>query len=117
MRAQLRRQRARQPHLDLGDLAHRLEPVWHRLPHQNTPERVDGIPRNGYTFGMKTAISLPDDLFEQAERLARRLRKSRSRLYREAVTEYVARHDPDEITAAMDAVAGELNTQPDAFTS
>ncbi|MFL5301088.1 MAG: ribbon-helix-helix protein, CopG family, partial [Anaeromyxobacteraceae bacterium] len=51
---------------------------------------------------MKTAISLPDDLFEQAERLARRLDKSRSELYREAVAEYVARHDPEAITAALD---------------
>jgi predicted transcriptional regulator len=66
---------------------------------------------------MKTAISLPDDVFEQAEKLARRLNKSRSELYREAVAEYVARHDPDAITAAMDRVAEQLDAQPDAFAS
>lgn len=65
---------------------------------------------------MKTAISLPDDLFEQAEQLARRLKKSRSELYREALAEYVARHDPDAVTAAMDAVADAVDTRPDDFS-
>ncbi len=58
----------------------------------------------GYTFGMKTAVSLPEDVFEEAERLARRLRKSRSALYRDAIAEYVARHDPDVLTAKIDQV-------------
>ena len=39
----------------------------------------------GHTFGMKTAISLPDDLFLAAERQAKRTRKSRSQLYAEAL--------------------------------
>ena len=66
---------------------------------------------------MKMAISLPDDVFEQAEQLARYLKKSRSELYREAVAEYLARHDPDAITAAMDRLADELDTRPDNFAS
>ena len=45
---------------------------------------------------MKTAISIPDDVFERAERLARHTKKSRSQLFSEAVREYVARHAPDE---------------------
>lgn len=65
---------------------------------------------------MKTAISLPDAVFREAERLARRLNKSRSELYREAVAEYVARHDPDAVTAAMDRVAEQLDTRTDAFS-
>lgn len=64
---------------------------------------------------MKTAISLPDDVFERAERLARRLRKSRSELYREAVAEYVARREPDAVTEAMDRVADQIDTRPDVF--
>ncbi len=64
---------------------------------------------------MKTAISLPDELFAQAERLARRLKKSRSELYREAVAEFIARRDPDAITAAMDRVAAQVDTRADAF--
>jgi predicted transcriptional regulator len=66
---------------------------------------------------MKTAISLPDDVFDQAERLARRLRKSRSELYREAVAEYVARHEPEAITEAMNRVADQVDTRPDAFSA
>ncbi len=66
---------------------------------------------------MKTAISLPDEVFERAERLARRLKKSRSELYREAVSEYVARHDPEAVTEAMDDVAARLDTRPDPFVA
>ncbi|HET8723703.1 MAG TPA: ribbon-helix-helix protein, CopG family [Anaeromyxobacteraceae bacterium] len=64
---------------------------------------------------MKTAISLPDDLFAEADRLARRLAKTRSQLYREAVEEYLARHDPDEITRAVDRVAERLDPRDDGF--
>lgn len=66
---------------------------------------------------MKTAVSLPDDLFDEAQRLARRLKKSRSHLYREAIAEYVARHDPEAVTASLDRLAGQLDTKADAFTS
>lgn len=65
----------------------------------------------GYTVGMKTAISLPKDVFEKAERLARRARKSRSQLYCDALREYVARHSPDEVTEALNR-AIEANGQP-----
>ena len=41
---------------------------------------------------MKTAISLPDDLFSEADLLAKSLGKSRSRLVAEALAEYVAKH-------------------------
>ena len=58
----------------------------------------------GYTRGMKTAISIPDDLFQAAEALAAELSQSRSQLYSRAVREYVARHSADRITAALDAV-------------
>ncbi len=64
---------------------------------------------------MKTAISLPDGLFAEADRLARRLAKSRSQLYREAVEEYISRHDPDEVTRARDRVAERLDPREDGF--
>jgi predicted transcriptional regulator len=64
---------------------------------------------------MKTAISIPDRVFRVAERLAHRLKKSRSELYSAAVAEYVARRDPDAVTAAMDAVCDEVDTNPDPF--
>jgi hypothetical protein len=68
--------------------------------------------RQGYTKGMKTAISIPKDVFERAERLAKKARKSRSQLYCEALREYVARHSPDDVTEALDR-AIEKNGQPE----
>jgi metal-responsive CopG/Arc/MetJ family transcriptional regulator len=56
---------------------------------------------------MKTAISIPDDVFTEADKLARELNQSRSQLYSRAVREYVARHSSDRITAALDAVCAE----------
>ncbi len=66
---------------------------------------------------MKTAISLPDAIFREAEVLARRLKKSRSQLYQEAVAEYVARHEPEAVTDALNWLVQEVDTRPDGFTS
>lgn len=57
---------------------------------------------------MKTAVSVPDDLFAQVDRLARRSRRSRSEVYGAALREYVARHSPDELTAGLDAVLSDI---------
>jgi metal-responsive CopG/Arc/MetJ family transcriptional regulator len=51
---------------------------------------------------MKTAISLPDDLFSAADSLAGRLGVSRSELYATALAEFVAKHTETEITARLD---------------
>ncbi|MGH7566907.1 MAG: ribbon-helix-helix protein, CopG family [Gemmatimonadota bacterium] len=66
---------------------------------------------------MKTAISLPDEVFEQAEKLVQRLGVSRSELYRRALEEYLARHVSDRITLALDRLSEEIDTRPDAFVS
>jgi len=62
----------------------------------------------GYTRGMKTAISVPDDVFDKAERLARRQGRTRSDVYTAALREYVARHSEDEVTDAVDEVIRSL---------
>lgn len=62
---------------------------------------------------MKTAVSVPDELFAQADRLARRTQRSRSEVYSAALREYVARHAPDEVTAGLEAVLAEVG-QPDS---
>ena len=62
----------------------------------------------GHTPGMKTAVSIPDALFAQAEELAQRLGKSRSQVYREALAEYVARREPGAVTAALNQVSDEV---------
>jgi predicted transcriptional regulator len=65
---------------------------------------------------MKTAVSIPDDIFEEAERLADRLQTSRSQLYARALAEFVARHDDDRVTSAMNAVLDAVGTGLDDFT-
>ena len=66
---------------------------------------------------MKTAVSIPDDVFEKVEKLARRARRSRSEVFSAALKEYVARHTPDEVTEAMDQVCAQLGDQRDGFVS
>ena len=67
-------------------------------------------------MGMKTAISIPDELFAEADRLARKLNQSRSKLYSRAIREYVARHSADEVTGALDEVYAR-ETATDEFTA
>ena len=62
---------------------------------------------------MKTAVSIPDEVFEEAEALAHRAKRSRSELYARALREYVARHAPDRVTEAMDRVLDEVNEVDD----
>jgi metal-responsive CopG/Arc/MetJ family transcriptional regulator len=66
---------------------------------------------------MKTSVSIPDEVFEQAERLARRRGRSRSHIFSEALREYVARHAPDEVTEVMDRVCNQVGDQSDPFVT
>lgn len=53
---------------------------------------------------MKTAISVPDDVFDSADALAAELGLSRSELYSRAVEEYVAKHRQQDVTARLNAI-------------
>ena len=53
---------------------------------------------------MKTAISVPNDLFRQADDFAKRKGTSRSKLYSDAVAEYLAKHRREQITAKLNEV-------------
>ncbi len=66
---------------------------------------------------MKTVVSIPDAIFEQAELFARRAKQSRSRLYSDALAEYLARHSADEITETMNRVIEATGDAVDPFTS
>lgn len=66
---------------------------------------------------MKTAVSIPDDIFEGAERLARRLKASRSQLFSDALKEYLARHAPEDVTDAINRVYADLKNPKDEFVS
>jgi metal-responsive CopG/Arc/MetJ family transcriptional regulator len=59
---------------------------------------------------MKTAIYIPDDIFSTAERIARRLKISRSELYARAVKEYIAELESEGITEKLNT----LYTQEDS---
>ena len=67
--------------------------------------------------GVRTTVSIPDPLFEKAERLAKRTNRSRNQLYSEALNEYLARHAPDEIREAMDRVLAGIDDSSDPFVS
>jgi len=66
---------------------------------------------------MKTAVSIPDEVYAETERLARHLKKSRSEVYSLALAEYVARHAPERVTEAIDRVCREVGGETDAFAA
>jgi hypothetical protein len=74
---------------------------------------------HGYTEFMKTAISIPDSLFEEADRLAKRRGWSRSELYANAVTAYVNSERFSGVREKLDAVYGnnEEDSAIDPFLS
>ena len=53
---------------------------------------------------MKTAISIPDTLFDAAERLAKRLGVSRSELFQRAVRQYLREHRDKDVTRLLNSV-------------
>lgn len=69
----------------------------------------------GYTSGMKTAISVPDDVYRDAERYARKAGKTRSQLYSDAVRQYLLQHTPDAVTEAMNDACAKIDQSEDGF--
>jgi metal-responsive CopG/Arc/MetJ family transcriptional regulator len=65
---------------------------------------------------MKVAISIPDDVFAEAEALAKQLKAPRSEIYSRAVSEFVRRHAPDRVTELMNEVVTSAGAQVDGFT-
>ena len=66
---------------------------------------------------MKTAISLPNEVFEAADALARRLGVSRSELYATAVNEFLSKHRSRHVTARLDEVYSEEDSSmPSSLT-
>jgi len=61
---------------------------------------------------MKTAVSLPDDVFAEAEAYAQAHGLSRSHLYAAAMREFLVRHNDDAITEAINAA---IDEDPKAF--
>lgn len=57
----------------------------------------------GYTFCVKTAISVPDELFERVERFVAEAGISRSQLYATAAARYLEELEHGSVTAQLDA--------------
>lgn len=53
---------------------------------------------------MKTAVSVPDPIFRAGERVAKRLRISRSELYARALAEFVKERSDEDVTRRLDEV-------------
>lgn len=76
---------------------------------------------------MKTVVSIPDELFERAERLVRETNRSRSCIYGKALREYLRRHSQemigqeiigqDMITQAVDQALKKIGDEDVAFVT
>ena len=62
---------------------------------------------------MKTAISVPDDVFELSERLAKKLKVSRSRIFAMGVKKLAEEHDDEALINRINAVCDEVDTSLD----
>ena len=67
-----------------------------------------------YSSSVKTAVSIPDPIFEAADRLARRRRISRSELYAEALAKLLDSDESVEVTERLDHVHGAPPSELDA---
>jgi metal-responsive CopG/Arc/MetJ family transcriptional regulator len=76
---------------------------------------IEGKVIPGYTLGMKTAISLPDETFDRASRRAKELGMSRSEFFARAAVNYLDELDAKSLTAQMD-VALDLIGKTDEST-
>ncbi len=65
---------------------------------------------------MKTAISIPDSVYESAEKLARRLGISRSQLYANAVSGFIREHQYDGITEKLNEIYTEESSNLDSVS-
>lgn len=64
---------------------------------------------------MKTAVSVPDEVYRQAEELAHRTGRTRSEIYSTALRDYLAHHQAVPVTAAMDLALDEIDPEADPF--
>jgi metal-responsive CopG/Arc/MetJ family transcriptional regulator len=62
---------------------------------------------------MKVAVSIPDPVFEAAEKVSRRMRVPRSQLYARALQAYVKEHSQEQITERLNAVYGKASSKLD----
>ena len=64
---------------------------------------------------MKTAISVPDDVFELSERLAKKLKVSRSQVYAMGIRKLAEENDKKALVAKINKVCEEVDTSLSPF--
>jgi metal-responsive CopG/Arc/MetJ family transcriptional regulator len=74
---------------------------------------IDKRYNNSYTFVMKTAISLPDALFQAAEQYAQDKGLSRSELYAQALAYFLHVRRYASITDELNQVYGDESSEID----
>ena len=62
---------------------------------------------------MKVAVSIPDEVFAEADHVAKRLGLSRSELYARALKRYVEQLRGSEVTTALNDVYGKRRAEVD----
>ncbi len=62
---------------------------------------------------MKTAISVPNDVFELSERLAKKLKVSRSKIFAMGVKKLGEDYDEENLIAKINAVCDKVDTSLD----
>jgi metal-responsive CopG/Arc/MetJ family transcriptional regulator len=63
---------------------------------------------------MKVAVSIPDALFEEADRVAQAMGKTRSALYAKVLADFLAKRKDDEITEAINAAVDSMDGDDDS---
>ena len=64
---------------------------------------------------MKVAVSIPDDVFADAEQIVRQMQTSRSDVYARALAAFVSLHDTDSVTSALNAVVDSVDETSEAL--
>jgi hypothetical protein len=62
---------------------------------------------------VKTAISIPNDVFKTADSFARRKKLSRSAVFTMAVTEFLSHHHQEDVTDQLDKIYGKQDSSLD----
>lgn len=63
---------------------------------------------------MKTAISIPDPIFQAAENMAKRLGMSRSEIFTVALSEFMSNHKYQNVTESLNKIYAESSEPIDA---
>ena len=72
---------------------------------------------HGPTLGLKVAVSIPDEIFAEAEDLAKRFNTSRSELYSRALGTFIDLHAPERLTQAMNEAVDALDGETESFNA